>query len=479
MMITVNSNQGKGCLISVMSNEIFYKSINELNKLYINKELSVIEARDLFLNHIKKNNKKINAYLDVYDKDSKLDARKADEIIKNESSNKLTGVFVGLKDLVDIKDRITSAGSKILDNNYAKKNSKITDDFKNSNSVILGKTNLVEFAFGTLGINSSTPTCRNPWDKDRVPGGSSSGSAAAVSAGLCTIAIGTDTGGSVRMPASLCGITGFKPSYGVVSRRGVLDLSWSMDHVGPMTRSAEDCLEVMKIISGFDVNDKYSFNTKSNFFEKKKVVRENIKIAIPRNYFFDDIDNEIKESILDAAIKFDELGYQVEEIEIPFVEEGRKINVGVLLPEALSIHENYLKQSNKYTKTVINRLLGGLGVSSEEYLAASRKMSKFNYEMTKVMNNYDILLTPTVPVKTPLIKDSESPNTIEANSMGKFTGVFNLTGQPSISVPAGLTKDKMPIGLMLSGKLMDDRKVLDIAIDWQNETDFHLEKPSL
>ena len=478
-MISVNSNQDKGCLILVMSNEIFYKSINELNKLYIDKELSVIEARDLFINRIKKNNKKINAYLDVYEDDSKLEAMNADEIIKKGSSNKLSGIFVGLKDLVNIKGKITTAGSKILNNNKAKKNAKITNDFKHNNSVILGKTNLVEFAFGTLGINSSTRTCRNPWDKERVPGGSSSGSAAAVSAGLCTIAIGTDTGGSVRMPASLCGITGFKPSYGVVSRRGVLDLSWSMDHVGPMTRSAEDCLEVMKIISGFDVNDKYSYKTQSDFFHKKKFVRENIKIAVPRNYFFDDIDIEIKESILNAVNKFSDLGYKVDEIEIPFVEEGRKINVGVLLPEALSIHNNYLKQSDKYTKTVINRLLGGLGVSSAEYLAASRKMSKFNYEMTKVMNNYDILLTPTVPVKTPLIKDSESPNTIEANSMGKFTGVFNLTGQPSISVPSGLTKDKMPIGLMLSGKLMDDRKVLDIAIDWQNETDFHLKKPFL
>ena len=151
--------------------------------------------------------------------------------------------------------------------------------------------------------------------------------------------------------------------------------------------------------------------------------------------------------------------------------------MGVLLPEALSIHKNYLKQSEKYTKTVINRLLGGLGISSEEYLAASRNMSKFNYQMTKVMNNHDIILTPTVPVKTPLIKNSENPNTFEANSMGKFTGVFNLTGQPSISIPAGLTKEKMPIGLMLSGKIMEDRKVLDVAMDFQKNSDHHKLRP--
>ena len=461
-----------------MNNEIFYKSINELNKLYIDKEISVMEARDSFIKRINKINSTYNAYLEIFDDESILDLKKAENIIDNNSS-KLAGVFIGLKDLVDVKDKVTSAGSMILSKNIAKKDSKITKDFKKNNSIILGKTNLVEFAFGTLGINSNTPTCRNPWNIESVPGGSSSGSAVAVSAGMCTVAIGTDTGGSIRMPASLCGITGFKPSYGVVSRRGVLDLSWSMDHVGPMARSAEDCLEVMKIISGFDINDKYSYKISNNFFEEQKFKRENIRIAVPTNYFFEDIDLEIKNSIIAAADKFSNLGYQVDEIQIPFVEDGRKINVGVLLPEALSIHEKYLHQSENYSKTVKNRMLGGLGVSSEEYLAASRNMSKFNYQMTNVMNDYDILLTPTVPVRTPLIKNSESPNTIEANSMGKFTGVFNLTGQPSISVPAGLNSENMPIGLMLSGKIMDDRKVLDIAIDYQNNTEFHKLLPNI
>ena len=461
-----------------MNNEIFYKSINELNKLYLDKEISVMEARDSFIKRINKINSTYNAYLEIFDDESILDVKNTENIIDNNSS-KLAGVFIGLKDLVDVKDKVTSAGSMILSKNIAKKDSKITKDFKKNNSIILGKTNLVEFAFGTLGINSNTPTCRNPWNIESVPGGSSSGSAVAVSAGMCTVAIGTDTGGSIRMPASLCGITGFKPSYGVVSRRGVLDLSWSMDHVGPMARSAEDCLEVMKIISGFDINDKYSYKISNNFFEEQKFKRENIRIAVPTNYFFEDIDLEIKNCIIAAADKFSNLGYQVDEIQIPFVEDGRKINVGVLLPEALSIHDKYLHQSEKYSKTVKNRMLGGLGVSSEEYLAASRNMSKFNYQMTNVMNDYDILLTPTVPVRTPLIKNSESPNTIEANSMGKFTGVFNLTGQPSISVPAGLNSENMPIGLMLSGKIMDDRKVLDIAIDYQNNTEFHKLLPNI
>ena len=456
-----------------MSNEPFYKSIKEIRKVYQNKDASVTEISNSFLERIKNLNPKINAYLEVFDKESISDAKKTDDYIKNGNKDILTGIIVGLKDLVDVKGKITSAGSKILEKSIAKSNSKITDDFYKQKSIIIGKTNLVEFAFGTLGINSNTPTCRNPWDLEKVPGGSSSGSAAAVSAGLCTFAIGTDTGGSVRMPASLCGITGFKPSYGIVSRRGVLDLSWSMDHVGPMARSAEDCLEVMRVISGFDLADKYSQNINSNFSKIDISNRSEISIGIPKNYFFDDIDADIKKTILSAANKFDNLGYKVEEIEIPFVEEGRNINVGVLLPEAISIHKTYLKNYEKYTKTVLNRLLGGLGVTADEYLAASRKMSKFNFEMSNLMKNYDILLTPTVPVKTPKIKDSESPNTPEANLMGKFTGVFNLTGQPSISVPAGLSKDNMPIGLMLSGRILRDNDVLNVAIDWQKETEFH------
>ncbi|MBL07229.1 MAG: hypothetical protein CL773_05200 [Chloroflexi bacterium] len=456
-----------------MSNEPFYKSIKEIRDVYQNKDASVTEISNSFLERIKNLNPKINAYLEVFDKESISDAKKTDDYIKNGNKDILTGIIVGLKDLVDVKGKITSAGSKILEKSIAKSNSKITDDFYKQKSIIIGKTNLVEFAFGTLGINSNTPTCRNPWDLEKVPGGSSSGSAAAVSAGLCTFAIGTDTGGSVRMPASLCGITGFKPSYGIVSRRGVLDLSWSMDHVGPMARSAEDCLEVMRVISGFDLADKYSQNINSDFSKIDISNRSEISIGIPKNYFFDDIDADIKKTILSAANKFDNLGYKVEEIEIPFVEEGRNINVGVLLPEAISIHKTYLKNYEKYTKTVLNRLLGGLGVTADEYLAASRKMSKFNFEMSNLMKNYDILLTPTVPVKTPKIKDSESPNTPEANLMGKFTGVFNLTGQPSISVPAGLSKDNMPIGLMLSGRILRDNDVLNVAIDWQKETEFH------
>lgn len=462
-----------------MSNNPFYKSIKELRNIYEKKEASVSEISNSFIQRIKNLNPKINAYLEVFEKESNSHAKKADSYINNGNKDILTGIIIGLKDLVDVKGKITSAGSKILEKNIAKSNSKITNDFIEQKSVILGKTNLVEFAFGTLGINTNTPTCRNPWDLEKVPGGSSSGSAAAVSAGLCTFAIGTDTGGSVRMPASLCGITGFKPSYGIVSRRGVLDLSWSMDHVGPMARSAEDCLEVMKVISGFDIGDKYSQNIKSNFSKMDIPNRENISIGVPKNYFFDDIDPDIKKAILSAANKFDNLGYKVEEIEIPFVEEGRNINVGVLLPEAISIHKTYLNNYDKYTKTVLNRLLGGLGVSADEYLAASRKMSKFNFEMSKLMKKHNILLTPTVPVKTPKIKDSESPNTPEANLMGKFTGVFNLTGQPSISVPAGLSKDKMPIGLMLSGRMLEDNDVLNVAIDWQKETEFHKLLPDI
>ena len=462
-----------------MSKNPFYKSIKELRNIYEKKEASVSEITNAFIQRIKNLNPKINAYLEVFEKESNSDAKKADSYINNGNKDILTGIFIGLKDLVDVKGKITSAGSKILEKNIAKSNSKITNDFIEQKSVILGKTNLVEFAFGTLGINTNTPTCRNPWDLEKVPGGSSSGSAAAVSAGLCTFAIGTDTGGSVRMPASLCGITGFKPSYGIVSRRGVLDLSWSMDHVGPMARSAEDCLEAMKVISGFDIGDKYSQNIKSNFSKINIPNREDINIGVPKNYFFDDIDPDIKKAILSAANKFDNLGYKVEEIEIPFVEEGRNINVGVLLPEAISIHKAYLNKYDKYTKTVLNRLLGGLGVTADEYLAASRKMSKFNFEMSKLMKKHNILLTPTVPVKTPKIKDSESPNTPEANLMGKFTGVFNLTGQPSISVPAGLSKDKMPIGLMLSGRMLEDNDVLNVAIDWQNETDFHKLLPDI
>tara|TARA_B100001142_G_scaffold328737_1_gene389700 strand:- start:860 stop:2254 length:1395 start_codon:yes stop_codon:yes gene_type:complete len=460
-----------------MSENIFYSEIETINKLYKTKKISPDEVFNIFSKRIKNHNKVLNAFIDIYEDECSKFSKDLGNLDENDF-NILTGITVGLKDLIDFKNKYTTAGSKILKNNLASTNSKITQDFINQKSIILGKTNLVEFAFGTLGINTSTNTCRNPWDIKRVPGGSSSGSAVAVSAGLTTFAIGTDTGGSVRMPASLCGITGFKPTYGMVSRRGVLDLSWTMDHVGPMARSAKDCLDVMSIISGYDSKDKYSINLDNNkFFVDKSFERKKIKIGLPKSYFFDDIDEEIKSSVLDAVKKLSNLGYQIEEIDLPFVEEGRSLNVGVLIPEALTIHKDYLKQYSKYSPTVINRLLGGIGITSEEYLSASKNMSEFNFKMTKKMKNFDAIITPTVPVATPLISDSLSPNTNESNSMGKFTGIFNLTGQPSISLPSGFTDKKMPIGMMLSGKMQEDNKLLNIAIDWQNHTDYHKQIP--
>ena len=254
-----------------MNKELYYLSINELNSMYLGKETSPVEVTNVFLKRIKEFDSSLNSYIEVYEKDAIDNSKLAESSLSEASTNKLIGIPLGLKDLIDIKNKITTAGSKILENNVAEYDAKITKDFIDSKSIILGKTNLVEFAFGTLGINTTTRTCRNPWDMKKVPGGSSSGSAVSVSSGLATFAIGTDTGGSIRMPAALCGITGFKPTYGTVSRVGVKDLSWTMDHVGPMARSANDCLEVMKVISGYDSRDKYSLdNHKENFIIAKK-----------------------------------------------------------------------------------------------------------------------------------------------------------------------------------------------------------------
>ena len=320
-----------------MTKELYYSSINELNELYINKKTSPTEVTKVFLERIKKHDRDLNSFINVYENDAIEDAKEAEKYISNKNENKLIGIPIGLKDLVDVKDKITTAGSKILEGNIADKNAKITEDFINSKSVILGKTNLVEFAFGTLGINTTTKTCRNPWNMEKVPGGSSSGSAVSVSSGLTTFAIGTDTGGSVRMPASLCGITGFKPTYGAVSRVGVKDLSWTMFHVGPMARSAEDCLEVMKVISGHDARDKYSIDlSKDRFNIEKSIDREKIKIGIPKQYFFDEVDSQILNRVNKSIEILKDLGYKLVEVDLPFVSSGRNINVGVLIPEAIS-----------------------------------------------------------------------------------------------------------------------------------------------
>ena len=426
----------------------------------------------------------LNVFLDIWHGQALADARAAEKAISSGGYlGPLHGIPVGLKDLIDVAGRETTGGSKVLSGNVAKTDATVVKRLKEAGAILMGKLNLVEFAFGTTGLNPHTGDVKNPWDTTRITAGSSSGSAAAVASGMVFAALGTDTGGSVRMPASLCGISGLKPTYGRVSRSGVLDLSWSMDHVGPMTRTTADCALMMNAIAGHDPGDFASsgepvpdFTTGfSDGFEK-------LKIGVPADYFFaDSVDPEILEAVRAAIEVMSGDGAEIIEIPMPWVARGRAINLGVILPEAVVVHEKMLSDhADLYTPAVRSRIQAGFNIPAVDYVRAQRARQWFNHQMAESMNRVDVLVTPTVPVQTPTIEEcTPSPgNPGSGSELPMFTGVFDVTGQPSHSIPCGFTENGMPIGMMITGHPFDEVTVLRVGNAYENLTAWHQRSPA-
>jgi aspartyl-tRNA(Asn)/glutamyl-tRNA(Gln) amidotransferase subunit A len=346
----------------------------------------------------------------------------------------------------------------------------------------MGKLNLVEFAFGTTGLNAHTGDVKNPWDTKRITAGSSSGSAAAVAAGMIPVALGTDTGGSVRMPASLCGIAGLKPTYGRVSRTGVLDLSWSMDHVGPMTRTTEDCALLMNVMSGYDPQDPTSSNEQvPDFSSDLSKGLEGIRIGVPVDYFFEDyVDYEVKMSVIKSIELMVANGAEIVELAMPWVGKARPINFGVILPESVSIHEKMISQhADLYTPGIRSRIQSGFNVSAIDYVRALRARQWFNHQMAESMKQVDVLITPSVPIQAPTIAECIPSPGIPGKGieLAMFTGVFDVTGQPSHSIPCGFTKGGMPIGMMITGHPFDESTVLRVGHAYEQLTNWHQRSP--
>lgn len=435
------------------------------------------------LNRIAQLEPTLNAFLDVWDEAAIDTARTAEaEIANGGYKGPMHGIPVGLKDLVDYAGTPTTGGSKVLANNVAESDATVTTNLKESGAILIGKLNLVEFAFGTTGLNPHTGDVKNPWDTTRVTAGSSSGSGAAVASGMIPAALGSDTGGSIRMPAALCGIAGLKPTYGRVSRAGVLDLSWSMDHVGPLTRTTEDCALMMNVLAGHDPRDPASSHESvPDFTSALNKGIEGLRIGVPSHYFFDDfVDPEIKASVRDALDLFASNGAEIVELSMPWVGKGRPINFGVILPEAVSIHQEMVtKHPELYSPAVRSRVQSGFNVSAIDYVRAQRARQWFNHQVAESMKQVDVLITPSVPIQTPTLDECQpSPgNPGGGSELPMFTGVFDVTGQPSHSIPCGFTEDGMPIGMMITGHPFDEPTVLRVGHGYEQLTNWHQRPP--
>jgi aspartyl-tRNA(Asn)/glutamyl-tRNA(Gln) amidotransferase subunit A len=424
--------------------EVLNGSITQLSKLYQSKQLSPVELMKYLFSSIEKEEPKLNAYISLFEKEALASAKKAEEqFLHGETVHFLTGVPYSLKDLFDTCGKLTTCGSRILSSHIPGDNAAIVDQIQRTGAILLGKTNMLEFAYGV--VHPDYGQTNNPWDPTKTAGGSSGGSAASVAAGLGFFSMGTDTGGSIRIPASYCGVAGLKPTYNAINLNGVFPLSWSLDHAGPIARTADDLLVVWDA-----------------FFEPaaEESIDRKMKIGILPDNYLRSVDEDVMEAYFKTLKVVEELSWEIVETEIPGWEETEKIIMNLLLPEAAHIHKQWWNRKQDYAPMTYHQIELGMQHKAVDYLEAQKQQKEFRETVSSVFTKVDALLMPTVafpaPAEDPVIGGEEK------NEM-TFTGPFNLSGHPAVTINLGFSKQGMPIGMQLAGPLHGDRELLRIA----------------
>jgi aspartyl-tRNA(Asn)/glutamyl-tRNA(Gln) amidotransferase subunit A len=462
------------------SHELCYLTITEAAAGLRRKAFSAVELTDACLGRIKAIDGKLHSFITITADLSREQAKQADKELRvNKDRGPLHGIPVALKDLYATKGILTTCHSAVLENWIPDHDATATVKLLGAGTILLGKLGMHEFAFGGPSIDAPFPAVRNPWNTAHVTGGSSSGSGAALAAGLCYGALGSDTGGSIRNPAAHCGIVGIKPTYGRVSRYGVVPLSWSLDHAGPMARSVEDCAIMLQALSGYDPKDPASANAAVPDFSAglRQGIR-GLRIGVPRANWFDESLGVAPETetVYDAALKtLRELGAEIVEIDGKPFSLARKANQTILIAEAYAYHEKtYQKTPEKFGSSVRRRMLEGAFLSAADYITAQRARSVVNQQMLANFARIDVLATPTV-ARPPDAFDTLDPN--EQNLRPSFTNPFNLTGLPTISVPCGFTEGKLPVGLQIVAPAFAEASCFRVAYAYEQATEWHKQRP--
>ena len=460
--------------------ELNYLSIWEAGALIRSGQLSPVELTKAYLDRIAAVDGKLKAYVTLLGDRALQEAAKAEsEIQRGKYRGPLHGIPMAHKDLYDTKGVRTTAQSKVYEHRVPEKDATVIAKLGRAGSVLLGKLAMHEFASG--GPQTSLfEAAHNPWNLDHIPGGSSSGSGAAVAAGLAAAALGSDTGGSIRGPASFCGIVGLKPTYGLVSRAGVVALSWSLDHVGPLTRTVEDTALMLQAIAGYDAQDPAS--AKVRIPDYAAALGEGVRgmrIGVPRHYFlnreFVEAAPETATAVEKALGVFEEMGAHVEEVNIPSLEYAWLASQVISQSESHSFHrENLREQPENYGEIFRRRLYAGAFISSADYMHAQRARSKVRRDFAEVFERFDLLVTPTSRSTAATFEGYNPYGMMDSPS---FSSPFNLTGLPAISVPCGFSGAGLPIGLQIAGKPFDEPAVLQAAYAYQQTAGWYQQRP--
>jgi aspartyl-tRNA(Asn)/glutamyl-tRNA(Gln) amidotransferase subunit A len=455
--------------------------LHELGARIQKRSLSPVKLTDSYLARIERLDSRLHSYLTLTPDRARDDAQRAErEISWGYYRGPLHGIPIGLKDLFDTAGVPTTANSRVLRDRVPLQDATVVSRLRAAGAVLLGRLHMSEFAIGTLYLDDDVLPARNPWNLDHMPGGSSSGSGSALAAGLCAGALGSDTGGSVRNPAAHSGIVGLKPTYGLVSRQGLIPLSWTLDHVGPMARTVADVALLLQTIAGYDPADPTSARVPiPDYTVSLSGSARGIRIGVPMTFIESrpGLDPDVLEGFRNALKVLQELGAEVREVILPGAEYVEAVLVPILLSEAIAYHQTWLRtRRHEYRRGFLSRVLPGLFYTGADYVQAQRGRSLLCREVENLMATVDLTATPTVRETAPTFEEHAAYTSLVS---GGFAGLFNVTGQPSISVPCGFDHDGLPIGLMLSGRPFDEVTVLRAADAYQRATEWHLRYPPL
>ncbi|MDR5898117.1 Asp-tRNA(Asn)/Glu-tRNA(Gln) amidotransferase subunit GatA [Halomonas vilamensis] len=477
------------------------KTLTQLAAALQNGELSSRELTTHYLQRIEKTDATLNSFISVTTEQALSQADAADKARANGKTSLLNGVPLALKDIFCTQGVKTSCGSKMLDNFIAPYNATVVEKLNDAGGVTLGKTNMDEFAMGSSNENSHYGPVKNPWDLSAVPGGSSGGSAAAVAAGLTPAAFGTDTGGSIRQPASFCGITGLKPTYGRVSRYGIIAYASSLDQAGPMARTAEDCAHLLNVIAGHDTRDSTSVaRVVPDYAESLNAPLSGLKIGLPVEYFGDGLDPDVEKAVREAVKVYESLGASVREVSLPHTHYAIPAYYVIAPAEASSNLSRYdgvrfghrcknpedlidlYKRSRDegFGDEVKRRILIGTHTLSEGFFDAYYKKAQqvrrlIRQDFLNAFEDVDVLMGPASP--TPAFDLGAKKDPVSMYLQDIYTIAVNLAGIPGMSVPAGFVGDR-PVGLQILGTHFAEAQLLNVAHQFQKATDWHHKRPA-
>lgn len=471
--------------VITLTTDLHLKSVEELAPLLASKSLSPVELTKAILDFAEESQPKINSYMAFYREEALARAKEVEqEILQGHYKGMYHGIPMALKDNLYFKDKITTMSSKIHKDFVSDYDATVVEKLRDAGVIFTGKLSMHEYAWGITNNNPHYGPVRNPWDLDKIPGGSSGGSGAAVAAGASVASLGTDTAGSIRIPSSACGIVGLKPTHGRVSKYGCYPLAWSLDHIGPMTKTIKDAAGMLEVIAGFDHRDPTCVNVPVDNYEKQLTGKiKDLVIGINEEYFFNNVDADVEKAVRASIQSLVDSGAKVEVVRIPSLQYAEWAELVTSLSEAAAIHHSDLQKRPQDFGDDI-RLLFELGElpSAVDYLQAQQVRRQIKQEFTEIFNKVDVLISPTLPVVASTIGDDfaelNGKKVDLIDNIIRFTGPSNLTGLPALSVPCGF-KGNLPIGLQIIGPAFKEGRILNVGYAVEQANPQRNRKPNI